>query len=129
MGDWSDRIVARLRDRIENEADSIGVEMTADIRANISTPVIRDSLGNVVVRSPPFEYPWLETGHLRSRERHEIESASTYVQLNVINDAAYARRLHDGHGNVEPRPFHDIALIEWRPQFRPRMVAAITGRR
>ena len=39
MGEWSERVMAGIRDRLENECDAIGVEMVADIRQAISVPV------------------------------------------------------------------------------------------
>lgn len=130
MGEWAERVMARVRDRVENEADAIGAEMVADIRENVSTPVVRDDAGNVIGRSSPGDNPWLETGFLQSSERHEVRTESpTRVVLNVINDAWYARALHDGHGNVAPRPFHDLSLAEWEPRIRPRIADAIVGKR
>jgi hypothetical protein len=135
MGAWSEKIMARIRERVEQEADSIGVEMVQDIQANISHPVERDDAGNVIGRSPEGSNPYLETGNLRASERHDIDSDGNGTTLRVINDAAYARRLHDGHGAdsvfgpAGPRPFHDLALGDWRSRFKSRMRETITGKR
>jgi hypothetical protein len=128
MGEWSSQIIAMLKDRAETEADSLGLDMVADIRANISTPVVRGPLGGVI-RSRPYEYPFKEKGLLWMSERHHVGTNGTVVELDIINDAPYARRLHDGHGNVEPRPFHDLARYEWAPQIPHRIIEAIAGRR
>lgn len=128
MGAWADRIIAGVRDRIENECDAFGVELTADVRQAISTPVIRGPNGNVVQRSPPFADPWLETGHLWRSQGHDVFSGATFVQLNIWNTAYYARALNAGHDGIAPRPFwgHVEAAV---PALRSRVAAAIVGKR
>jgi hypothetical protein len=126
MGELAEKVIAKLRERIVFEADSIGVDMVADIRDHISTPVQR-FVGGVVIRSAPGEDPFLDKGHLWESERHEVIESGPVIELNIINDAAYARRLHDGHDNVEPRPFHDLAMDRWRPLIAERIRDAVVG--
>lgn len=131
MGRFKEEIVQRitttLMDRLENEMDSIGVEMDEFIRDMISTPVVRSDAGVVIQRSEPGEYPWLETGHLRaSQGPAELDrTGPTRVRLKIINHAEYARRLH-----YNPyRPFFTLAFKEWLPLFPGRILAALAGKR
>lgn len=126
MGRFKEQFMARLMDRLENEADSIGVEMTEDIRDKISTPVVRNDNGIVIQRSPVGDYPWLETGHLKASQRHEISHpAATTVTLTLSNDAHYSRRLQ----TTLSRPFFALAFADWRALIGPRLLAAMAGKR
>jgi hypothetical protein len=131
MGDFTEKLVARIRDRIENELDAIGVEVTAEVRQAISTPVVR--VGRTVVqRSSPGNDPWLETGHLWRSQNHTITSGERSVTLNIGNAAHYARALNDGHEwndtFVEARPFWSH-VTEAIPRMPQRVADAIFGKR
>jgi hypothetical protein len=126
MGEFSDRVIANMRFRIELELSQVGDEMVVDIQQAISTPVGRDSSGNVIERSAPGEDPWLDTGILQASENSEVVNGST--ELNVFNTAEYARRLNCGHGNVAPRPFHDFAIQRWFPVIPQRILSAAVGK-
>lgn len=128
MGEWSQQIMAGIRERIVDEADATGADMVADIREKISTPVeyIETGDGVIVIRSDPFDYPRKDIGHLWGSEEHEVINGGAVIELHVRNTAAYARRLHDGHDNVAPRPFHDLAMLEWPAEIRRRIANAIT---
>lgn len=126
MGRFKEQFMARLMDRLENEADSIGVEMTGFIREQISTPVVRNDAGVVIQRSAPGDYPWLETGHLQASQRHGVSrTAKTTITLTLSNDAHYARRLQ----TTLFRPFFALAFAEWRSLIGPRLLAAAAGKR
>lgn len=127
MGEWSNGVIQRMNGRIAIEAENIGQDMVADIQDAISQPVVRDISGfNVIERSPEFQNPWLETGNLWASEHYQVWPAlPDGVELEVFNVAIYARRLNDGHGNVAPRPFHDLAKLRWYPVIPPRIQAAI----
>ncbi len=124
MGEWSDRLTARIIERLTAGARTLGDDMVVDVQQKISTPVIVGPLGGII-RSRPYEYPWLETGHLQESERQEVHSEAKSVTLRLINDAEYARRLHDGHDGVLPRPFHDLALVDWTPEILERARKAV----
>lgn len=127
MGELHKQFMAIVRDRIENEADAIGKEMVEGIQQSISKPVEYE--GSIVIRSLPGEDPRYEFGHLWESERHEIENLGAVIELDVINDAAYARRLDQGDGSLKPRPFHRHATQHWFPQLVSRISEAIAGKR
>lgn len=127
MGEWSERVMRVVRERIETEADSIGVAMVAGIRESISIPVEYLD-GGFVVRSDPFDYPRKEFGQLWESQNHVVRNEGAVIALDVFNNCPYARRLHDGHSNVDPRPFHDKAMDEvWRAEIPVRIYDAIVG--
>jgi hypothetical protein len=127
MGEWSEQIMAGVRERAELSLDSTGKEMVEDIQEELATPVVRDMDGHVIERSPPGGFPWMETGNLRQSENYEILSDGP--QINIINTAYYARRLNDGDGNrLLPRPFHEIAKVKWIPEMRRRVADAVAGK-
>jgi hypothetical protein len=125
MGDFTEKYLPAIRERMVQEMDAIGTEMVEDAQAAVSHPVVRVD-GVVVQRSEPGEDPWLDTGHLFESFRHEIDEPE--LMLLIINDAEYAQRLNDGHGNVAPRPFGDHLIEGWLGKLGPRMSDAILGK-
>lgn len=128
MGEWADRVMAKVRDRIETEVDAAGVDITADVRAAISTPVVRDNDGNVIQRSDPNTDPWLETGVLWESQGHDVATDAHSVQVNFTNTAYYARSLNIGHDNIAPRPFW-LHVTSRAKEVRDRVRDAILGKR
>lgn len=128
MGEWSEKIMQAIRQRIAVKAEEIGREMVSDIQKAISTPVVRSPSGFFVIqRSPSFEDPWLETGNLWREQYYEVYPRAPIIELNVFNTAIYARRLNDGHDNVAPRPFYDFARERWTPLIPDLMGEAISA--
>ena len=127
MGELADKLTARIRSRIEDECNAIGWDVTADVRAAISKPVVR--VGNQVVqRSPPGADPWLDTGHLWESQNHDVSVGEKSVTLNIGNGAWYARILNDGHDGIAPRPFWNH-VTEAIPRMPQRVADAISGKR
>jgi hypothetical protein len=136
VGEWADRLTARIMDRIENEADAIGVEVVAIIRERINVPVqrIEDPSGGVTIeRSAPGEPPRREFGELWAAERHDVATAPNLVILSIINDCPYAKVLHFGgttnFGAIEPRPFHYLPSDLGATEIKQRIHDAILGKR
>lgn len=125
MGEWTERHLARLRERAELEADSIGVEMVDDVRAACSIPVEYTGSG-FPLRSERGEDPRREHGHLWTSFFHRIQSAAQYsFALVVGNTAHYARRLHDDL----QRPYFTHLRERWDRTFGQRIYDAIIGKR
>lgn len=128
MGAWAEQQMMRIRERITQEFDTIGVEMVDDARESISVPV--GGSGYAPIRSKPGQPPRREFGHLWASTDHSIGNGPRNdPQLTVRNDAAYARRLEYGEGKLQPRPFFAPLRATWITRIVPRLIEAIEGKR
>ncbi len=129
MGAWAEQQMMRIRERITQEFDSIGVEMVDDVRERISVPV--EYVGDgIVIRSDPGEPPRREFGHLWASTDHSVGNGPRNdPQLTVRNNAAYARRLEYGEGRLAARPFFGPLRATWITRIVPRLLEAIEGKR
>jgi hypothetical protein len=117
---WVEGRVAAVRELIELELDSMGVDMVDTVRENCSEPVIPTASG-WPIRSEPGENPFRETGHLWESFGHAVITLSNGVELEIYNTAHYAYRLH---WNLN-RPFFDYLTQEYWPQVNDRLRDAL----
>lgn len=131
MGEWAERYMARIHERWKMELDTIGTEITEEVRQNISKPV--EGSGYDAVRSNPGEPPRKEKGHLWASQDHDVRDAATGPVLDMINSAEYAYKLDvlgipsKKHGGTFTRPFFTVAADRWLRQIGPRLVDSLRG--
>lgn len=136
MGEWADRLAARVMVRIENEADAIGVGAVAGIRERINIPVeyveYENSSGETAIRverSLPGQPPRREFGHLWESEHHDVTPSPNVVLLEIINNCEYAGVLDQGMGRLKARPFHYLPETLGATEIKQRIHDAIIGKR
>lgn len=131
MGAWSQRYMARIHERWTMELDTIGTEITEEVRESISKPV--EYFGLKVVRSKPGQRPRKETGHLWASQAHAIIERGGPA-LQIRNDAEYAYTLDvigvfsmQYGGAYFTRPFFHVATDRWHPKIGPRLIQSLEG--
>lgn len=108
---WASEVSQYLRSTFREQAQDVGAEVAADIKAAISTPVEYD--GSKVIRSRPGEPPRKESGDLLDSIDFAVEQFDGTEQLSVYSDSKILGYLDGGTSTIEPRPVFGPAFERW----------------
>jgi hypothetical protein len=126
MGEWSQRYMARIRERWTFELDGLGVAMVEDVRDRISVPV--EYVGDYVIRSSPGEPPRKEFGNLWGSCEHTVDNQPALTVMAGGPSAPYAKKLEYGDGaKLKPRPYFGPLRAHWTPMIGPRLIESLQG--